>query len=97
MNPGIPAVSGHPVNAAQNPAPSASQPSGGESAAERLANKEIFLQLLVAQIRNQNPLSPANGTEFVAQLAQFSELEATLAMRRDVARILEVLDSKGGG
>ena len=34
-----------------------------------------FLKLLVAQLQNQNPLSPQDGSAFVAQLAQFSSLE----------------------
>jgi flagellar basal-body rod modification protein FlgD len=34
-----------------------------------------FLQLLVAQIKGQNPLNPMEGSEFVTQLAQFSSLE----------------------
>ena len=34
-----------------------------------------FMQLLIAQLENQNPLSPQEGTEFVAQLAQFSTLD----------------------
>jgi len=37
--------------------------------------KEDFLMLLVTQIQYQDPLEPANNTEFVAQLAQFSALE----------------------
>lgn len=37
--------------------------------------KDEFLTLLVAQLRNQDPLDPAENTEFVAQMAQFSELE----------------------
>lgn len=37
--------------------------------------KEEFLQLLVCQMRNQDPLEPAKDTEFIAQLAQFSALE----------------------
>jgi flagellar basal-body rod modification protein FlgD len=37
--------------------------------------KEEFLKLLVAQLSHQDPLSPLQGTEFVAQLAQFSSLE----------------------
>ncbi|MDO4166831.1 MAG: flagellar hook capping FlgD N-terminal domain-containing protein [Eubacteriales bacterium] len=38
--------------------------------------KEDFLQLLVTQMQYQDPLDPADNTEYVAQLAQFSELEA---------------------
>lgn len=37
--------------------------------------KEDFLQLLVTQLQNQDPLQPMENTEFVAQLAQFSSLE----------------------
>lgn len=37
--------------------------------------KEAFLQLLVAQLGNQDPMNPMKGQEFAAQLAQFSSLE----------------------
>jgi flagellar basal-body rod modification protein FlgD len=37
--------------------------------------KQDFLTLLVAQLKNQDPLNPDNPTEFTAQLAQFSSLE----------------------
>lgn len=37
--------------------------------------KQDFLQLLVTQLQNQDPLQPMENTEFVAQLAQFSSLE----------------------
>ncbi len=37
--------------------------------------KDDFLRLLVTQLANQNPLSPVQDQEFVAQLAQFSSLE----------------------
>ena len=36
---------------------------------------ETFLKLLVAQLRYQNPMSPADGGEFLAQTAQFSTVE----------------------
>ena len=39
------------------------------------AQKNQFLQLLVAQLKGQNPLDPLDGTQFVSQLAQFSSLE----------------------
>lgn len=59
------------------------------------ANKEMFLKLLVAQIRHQNPLSPTEGTEFVAQLAQFSELEQMMAIRQDISAVRGDLDKAG--
>jgi flagellar basal-body rod modification protein FlgD len=37
--------------------------------------KDEFLQLLVAQLKNQDPMNPLNAEEFAAQLAQFSTLE----------------------
>ncbi len=37
--------------------------------------KEDFLTLLVAQLKNQDPMNPDSPTEFTAQLAQFSSLE----------------------
>lgn len=38
-------------------------------------SKEQFLQLLVAQMKYQDPLEPMDNTEYVSQLATFSELE----------------------
>lgn len=38
--------------------------------------REVFLQLLTTQLQNQNPLEPQENSEFVAQLAQFSQLES---------------------
>ena len=75
---------GAPQDALLTPAGQSSQPVAG---AGQLANKEVFLQLLVAQIRNQNPLNPSDGTEFVAQLAQFSQLEATIEIQKGVEQI----------
>ncbi len=37
--------------------------------------KDDFMDLLIAQISNQNPMEPMKDTEFIAQLAQFSSLE----------------------
>lgn len=42
--------------------------------------QEDFLQLLVAQIKNQDPLKPISNEAFIAQLAQFSQLEQSSKM-----------------
>ena len=38
-------------------------------------DKEAFLQLLVAQMKYQDPLEPTSNTEYIAQYAQFSQVE----------------------
>ncbi len=53
-----------------------------------LGSKEVFLQLLVSQIKNQDPLNPMDSMNFVTQLAQFSQLEAVLGMRSDLQAVL---------
>ncbi len=37
--------------------------------------KDDFMKLMIAQLKNQDPTSPMDGTQFAAQLAQFSSLE----------------------
>ena len=57
------------------------------SSADALVNEQTFLQLLVAQLQNQDPLDPQDGTQFIAQLAQFSSLEQEVQMREDLDAI----------
>jgi len=49
-----------------------------------LANESTFLQLLVAQIKNQDPTQPMDSTAFLSQLAQFSQLEQLVGIRQDI-------------
>ena len=46
-----------------------------------------FLNLLVTQMRNQDPLKPVSDTEFIAQMAQFTSLEQTKAMTTDIQKL----------
>lgn len=43
---------------------------------------DTFLKLLVAQLRFQNPLSPTDGTEFLAQTAQFTVVEKLIEIEK---------------
>jgi flagellar basal-body rod modification protein FlgD len=55
--------------------PAASTSLTGLSAQKDVVDKQDFLLLLVTQLKNQDPLSPMDGTQFTTQLAQFSALE----------------------
>lgn len=54
-----------------------SKGSGGKNSLD----KDAFLQLLVAQMKYQDPLEPTSNTEFISQFATFSELEEMQNMR----------------
>ncbi len=41
-------------------------------------DKDAFLQLLVTQMRYQDPMNPGDATQYMSQLAQYSSLEATM-------------------
>ncbi len=65
----IDAVSG---NATSSITPSTSTPN---ATTPDQFGKDTFLKLLVAQLKYQNPMSPADGTQFLAQTAQFTMVE----------------------
>ena len=48
-----------------------------------------FLTLFTTQLKNQNPLDPVKNEAFVAQLAQFSQLEATTAMKASMETMVQ--------
>ena len=65
------------------------------TASKDVATKDTFLKLFVAQLKNQNPMNPADGTEFVSQLAQFTELEQLIGMRQNLESIQKSVDPAG--
>lgn len=54
---------------------------------DALGNEDTFLQLLVAQIQNQDPTQPIDSTTFLTQLASFSQLEQLIGIRQDVSQL----------
>jgi flagellar basal-body rod modification protein FlgD len=51
-------------------------------------NKDDFLQLLVAQLKSQDPLNPQDSSEFVAQLAQLTQVEQTYNINTNLQNLL---------
>lgn len=56
-------------------------------------NKDMFTKLLVAQIRNQDPLSPTDPSQFVNQLSQLSQTEALQNLAQTQSASASVLQS----
>jgi hypothetical protein len=68
---------------------------GANAAAQQTqTDKETFLKLLVAQLQNQNPADPSDPMQFVTQLAQFTGVEQTIAMRKELESIRSVLEQR---
>ncbi|MGB9110136.1 MAG: flagellar hook capping FlgD N-terminal domain-containing protein [Telluria sp.] len=61
----------NPFNTAGTPSPAAVAPQASTG-----DNRDMFTKLLVAQIRNQDPLAPQDPTAYVNQLSQLSQTEA---------------------
>lgn len=66
------------------------------STTNRIANQDIFMQLLVAQLKYQNPMNPADGIEFMTQLTQFSQLEQTVSIRKEVESLTDMVSTMIG-
>ncbi|MCP5055567.1 MAG: hypothetical protein GY937_02460 [bacterium] len=62
----------------------------GSAAEKPQLGQQDFLTMLIAQLENQDPLEPQEGTEFTAQLAQFSSLEQLLGMREAIDELASV-------
>ncbi|MDR2861895.1 MAG: flagellar hook assembly protein FlgD [Syntrophobacterales bacterium] len=63
------------------------QGTGQENSTTKSLGKDDFLRMLVAQLQNQDPLSPMDGTDFVAQLATFSSLEQLTNMNSQLGQL----------
>jgi len=68
------------------------QASAANSAASALAgNFEMFLQLLTTQLKNQDPTSPMDPSEFTQQLVQFSQVEQQININKNLEAMMAML------
>lgn len=59
--------------------------SGTSSSAE--IGKTEFLNLLITQLKHQDPMNPVNNQEFIAQMTTFSQLEQLIAINQAVTKM----------
>ena len=62
-----------------------SQTSSSNSATS--IDKSEFLKLLVAQLKNQDPMNPIDNDQFITQLATFSSLEQLISINQAVTKL----------
>ena len=76
-----PVTSASPLTATTQTTTTAADP------ASQALGKDAFLKLLMAQLKNQDPLQPTDGTQFVTQLATFSQVEQSVAQSTTLSSI----------
>jgi len=87
-----PSASASASAAATPSSTSPSTSSNTQDSVDALGNPDTFLQLLVAQLKYQDPESPADGTQFVTQLATFAGVEQQSTMRSDLDSINQIAE-----
>jgi flagellar basal-body rod modification protein FlgD len=65
------------------------------STTDNTLGKEAFLQILCTQLQYQSPLDPMNPDQFVAQLAQFSQVEQLTNISKSMESLTTSVDTSG--
>jgi flagellar basal-body rod modification protein FlgD len=68
--------------------PSGYIPSTTSATSKSSVDYQSFLKLLIAQMKNQDPTSPMESTEYVAQIAAFSQVEQSVQMNQKLDQMM---------
>lgn len=68
-----------------------------EPVGSSMLDYSAFLKLLVAQMQNQDPLEPMKSSDYVAQLATFSQVEKSVELNTRVATLLTAVQLQQAG
>jgi flagellar basal-body rod modification protein FlgD len=74
------------INSVTGAAPAATTASSTAKAHKTELDSDAFMQLLLAQLRNQNPLDPVQDKEFMAQMTQMNSLQELQKMNKTLAQ-----------
>ena len=69
--------------------PAAAPTAGPTASPPSTLDYSAFLRLLIAEMKNQDPTKPMESTDFVAQLATFSQVEQTVQSNTKLDQILQ--------
>jgi flagellar basal-body rod modification protein FlgD len=58
-------------------------------------NGQDFMQLLITQLKNQDPMNPVDNTQFISQVAQLSSLQATTQLTSQVGQMVTAQQQTG--
>jgi len=80
------------MNTVQNVTSYAGSAVGAQSANQNPSvsaeiNKNEFLKLFIAQLKNQDPMNPVDNQQFITQLATFSSLEQLISINTAVTKL----------
>ncbi|HZG84396.1 flagellar hook capping FlgD N-terminal domain-containing protein [Paenibacillus sp.] len=79
-----------PTYSSSNPTPERNGQNGS------VLGKDQFLKILITQLQNQDPASPMQDREFIAQMAQFSSLEQMMNMTNEIKGLRQSLGIASG-
>jgi flagellar basal-body rod modification protein FlgD len=71
------------------PTGTSTQANQSEAVSKTQVDYQSFLKLLVAQMKNQDPTNPMDSTQYMAQLASFSQVEQSVQINQKLDQMLQ--------